>query len=449
VDSRRLLRIWWLKKTTPALDKQELYKHQELEELEKEWMNSGMAVPLEEWDTKEDASFSSSPSAAAAAAVVESPAPSSTDYKRNIAFLLYGSLYQGMSQEYIYNHLYPLWFGTGTDIHTVLSKVAFDLLVQTTLLTLPMAYLIKGALFASTPQASLQNYVRDVKAEALWQKYFALWGPVQCCTFSIVPEHYRVTFIALVSFFWLIILSNITNSNNSSTSSTNTPSNTPTDIKPVKISVVRYRQAKDAVGQAIQSVEKLTEKIQRDQQDDLSSEHFDEQEREDPLQEEEEKSQTSSQGDDKSHTSSEGSDSEEIKDKDQREDAAFENNTKKTAVNSAPSTSVTKPTTTAKSGGLFGFLNSGYTTSRPIIMSTGNKTRVAERLTEASNKSTVVTRSGELDTLKEKFDAFIKQFKPFIATLKNYHAAVVALEYNRSEVRHDCYVLLVLTLVEL
>lgn len=43
----------------------------------------------------------------------------------------------------------------------------------------------------------------------LLTKYFLLWGPVQCITFSIVPEHLRVSFIAVVSFFWLIILSSV------------------------------------------------------------------------------------------------------------------------------------------------------------------------------------------------------------------------------------------------
>ena len=43
----------------------------------------------------------------------------------------------------------------------------------------------------------------------LW-KYWAIWTPTQCLTFSIVPDHLRIPFIAVVSFFWLIILSNIT-----------------------------------------------------------------------------------------------------------------------------------------------------------------------------------------------------------------------------------------------
>jgi hypothetical protein len=41
------------------------------------------------------------------------------DHKRNTAFLLYGALYHGMAHEYIFNHLYPMWFGTGTELAVV------------------------------------------------------------------------------------------------------------------------------------------------------------------------------------------------------------------------------------------------------------------------------------------------------------------------------------------
>lgn len=128
---------------------------------------------------------------------------------RNVAFLLYGGIYQGMAQEFIYNHLYPVWFGSGTSVPVVLTKVAFDLLIQTTLVTLPVAYLVKSAIFRYSPAEGLGRYMEDIRAHGLLNKYFLLWGPVQCLTFGVVPEHLRVSFIALVSFFWLIILSTV------------------------------------------------------------------------------------------------------------------------------------------------------------------------------------------------------------------------------------------------
>jgi hypothetical protein len=132
-----------------------------------------------------------------------------TDLQRNVAYILYGALYQGLAQEFIYNHLYPVLFGAGTDIRTVLSKVCFDLLIQTTILTLPIAYMSKALIYRYSFQEAFRRYTDDIKNHGLLVKYFSLWGPVQCLTFSIIPEHFRVTFIACVSFFWIIILSSI------------------------------------------------------------------------------------------------------------------------------------------------------------------------------------------------------------------------------------------------
>ena len=53
----------------------------------------------------------------------------------------------------------------------------------------------------------MAHYVDDVTNRGLLFKFWALWTPVQCMTFSIIPEHFRVSFIAAVSFFWVIILS--------------------------------------------------------------------------------------------------------------------------------------------------------------------------------------------------------------------------------------------------
>ena len=128
---------------------------------------------------------------------------------RNIAFLLYGAVYQGVAQEYIYNHCYTAWFGSSNQPIVVLKKVLFDLCVQTTLVTLPVAYLTKAAIFRYSIRQGLRQYKHDVVNNGLLKKYFALWGPVQCLTFSVIPEHLRISFIAAVSFFWLIILSTI------------------------------------------------------------------------------------------------------------------------------------------------------------------------------------------------------------------------------------------------
>ena len=101
-------------------------------------------------------------------------------------------------------------FGAGTDWATVATKVLFDQLVLTPFVCLPVAYLVKAAVFQTPLRSGLERYVQDARKDLLL-KYWALWTPTQCLTFSVVPEHLRIVFIAVVSFFWLIILSNITN----------------------------------------------------------------------------------------------------------------------------------------------------------------------------------------------------------------------------------------------
>lgn len=131
------------------------------------------------------------------------------DIQRNIAFLLYGGMYQGVWQEHLFNHLYPIWFGESTGVGTVVTKVLVDLLILTPFLCLPVAYLIKCVVSRYPFSEGLTRYWNDVRHQGLVVKYWAVWGPVQCLTFSVVPRHLRISFIALVSFFWLIVLSSI------------------------------------------------------------------------------------------------------------------------------------------------------------------------------------------------------------------------------------------------
>jgi hypothetical protein len=160
----------------------------------------------------------------------------SIDFRRAAVFLLYGGLYQGMAQEYIYNDIYATLFGSGTDILTASKKVSAEMFVLTPLLCIPAAYLIKGLLGGNTIRGALKKYRDDVIHRKIlfinWSKCFGrhdksaltcaidiykllsvlyhckgIWIPVNFLVFSFVPEHFRVTFVALVSFFWTMILS--------------------------------------------------------------------------------------------------------------------------------------------------------------------------------------------------------------------------------------------------
>lgn len=129
-------------------------------------------------------------------------------WQRTFAFLLYGGLYQGCAQHFIYNECFPAWFGVGVDFFTVAAKVLFDQFVLTPLLCLPACYLFKALAFKYSLREGIERYLADAKRDLLF-KYWLFWFPVQSLTFSIVPVVWRIPFIALCSFFWLILLSTI------------------------------------------------------------------------------------------------------------------------------------------------------------------------------------------------------------------------------------------------
>lgn len=131
---------------------------------------------------------------------------------RNLTFLLYGGLYQGCAQYFLYNVVFPQLFGTGTDPTSVAKKVFADLLILTPFLCLPSVYFLKAIVFRYSFKEAARKYWTDVKEQKVVFKYWMLWAPVQTLTFGFVPPHLRILFIAGVSFFWLIILSKLTSS---------------------------------------------------------------------------------------------------------------------------------------------------------------------------------------------------------------------------------------------
>lgn len=131
------------------------------------------------------------------------------DFRRNLSFLLYGALYQGMVQEFIYNTLYTQWFGAATTLRVVATKVLFDAFFHNALLCVPMAYVVKAVVFGRSVGQGIRNYVYDVRNQGLLYKYYAIWMPTNFIIYSYIPKQWRITFMATVSFFWMILLSTI------------------------------------------------------------------------------------------------------------------------------------------------------------------------------------------------------------------------------------------------
>lgn len=140
-------------------------------------------------------------------------ASTKVDFRRNLAYMVYGAFYQGLFLEHSYNHIYPWMFGTSADFFSVVKKVSFDMMFQSPVLTLPIAYLSKALIFRYPFREAIRRYVDDVMNHKLLLKYYILWIPMMVIAFGFVPDHFRVTFCASISFFWMIILSSISNKN--------------------------------------------------------------------------------------------------------------------------------------------------------------------------------------------------------------------------------------------
>jgi hypothetical protein len=131
----------------------------------------------------------------------------SVNFFQNLVFLLYGGLYQGLAQQFMYSNLFPDLFGNGMTWQSVAMQVGFDMAIVGPFLCLPIAYAVKGVFTADdklsfqTVLDGLDKYVEDVMIRGLLLKYWALWVPVQTLTFGSIPQHFRVTFVAAVSFF--------------------------------------------------------------------------------------------------------------------------------------------------------------------------------------------------------------------------------------------------------
>lgn len=158
----------------------------------------------------------------------KSPAPEESmeeafDLPRNLSFIFYGGLVQGMFQQFLFSAVYPVMFGHEHTFFTTVQQVAFDVGVMP-FVYLPIVYSIKSLFSASNANGfSLENVQDglaklgdDILNKGLLKTYWSIWIPAQSLTFSVIPPHLRVLFVALVSFCWVTILSSISSSSSTS-----------------------------------------------------------------------------------------------------------------------------------------------------------------------------------------------------------------------------------------
>ena len=70
-------------------------------------------------------------------------------------------------------------------------------------------YTLKALLAGETPLDGISKYIQHISSQHILLRYWSIWFPVGCLNFAVVPEHLRVPFGAVVSFFWVCLLSSI------------------------------------------------------------------------------------------------------------------------------------------------------------------------------------------------------------------------------------------------
>ena len=139
------------------------------------------------------------------------------EMRRNLAYVLYGGIFIGLMCHLEYDHLFPFLFGTEQSLKIIAEKVIFDDFISAPLMWLPPAYFIKAVIYDYPLKEGLEKYITDIKDNELLMRYWSIWVPAQTISFSVIPDHLRVAFMASVSFFWFILFSTVSSKNDDTT----------------------------------------------------------------------------------------------------------------------------------------------------------------------------------------------------------------------------------------
>jgi len=136
------------------------------------------------------------------------------NFKRNLAMVLYSGTILGVSCEIMYNRIFPLIFGPNPvekSVARAVKMTLFDGFINAPFFWLPPAYIAQALIYGYPKREAIKKYITDVKENGLLKKYWSLWLPMTMINFLFMPAHFRVAFVAGVSFFWMIILSIVAN----------------------------------------------------------------------------------------------------------------------------------------------------------------------------------------------------------------------------------------------
>ena len=104
--------------------------------------------------------------------------------------LVFGGLYCGCAQHFLYNSLYARLYGASVSLRTASAKIATECFVANPFVAMPLYYVCKGMVEEKQgPTAGLLQYQNDFRQ--VFVEYCMCWGPAHAITFGVVPPQVR------------------------------------------------------------------------------------------------------------------------------------------------------------------------------------------------------------------------------------------------------------------
>ena len=191
---------------------------------------SGKQTPITSSDSKHEVEILPQRMSSESTTITQKANRIDWEARRNLAYVLYGGVFVGLMSHIEYSYLFPFLFGDEKTLAITTEKVFFDNLIAAPIMWLPPAYFIKAWVYGSDKDEEssrqgilvegLEKYLMDVKENNLLWQYWAIWFPAQSVSFSVVPDHLRVAFMASISFFWFILFSTVSSQGDAGAPST-------------------------------------------------------------------------------------------------------------------------------------------------------------------------------------------------------------------------------------
>lgn len=138
---------------------------------------------------------------------------SEIDHRRTLAAAFFSGSFCGCAYHAIFNIWFTRIFGASKNAGAVLSKTLADGCVVFPFLYMPWYFACDELIRCGSYTGILRRWQTEM--HQVMVDYLKVWPFACLCAFSVVPTELRITFLAMVSFCWLILLSMITHEGDS------------------------------------------------------------------------------------------------------------------------------------------------------------------------------------------------------------------------------------------